>query len=203
MKSDISSKHPLLIGQHESHVIKWMDFLSQKHSEIYLHCVRVAILADKMATQLKLSSSDRRNLVIGCFLHDLGKAFMPRSIIQQKGELSPEQWRVMKLHPLVGVEMVESKSGLDSASIEVIHYHHERWDGTGYPDGLAGDRIPLFARICAILDAFDAMISDRPYKPKLTTGEAMGELLLGSGSQFDPTMVNLFLSLSDTILDYY
>ncbi|MBC8079243.1 MAG: HD domain-containing protein [Gorillibacterium sp.] len=193
---------PLLYDPHESHAIKWVNFLSQKHPEIYYHCVRVAILADKMAILLNLTNNDRRNLVIGCFMHDIGKSFIPKQIIKQKEPLTKGQWNIVKLHTIVGAEMIEPGCGLNPSSIDVIRCHHEHWNGKGYPNNLAGDQIPFFARICSILDSFDAMVSGRPYKPKMTLEEAKAELLLHRGSQFDAKLVNLFVC-SNIVQNYY
>ncbi|MDT2275725.1 HD domain-containing phosphohydrolase [Paenibacillus larvae] len=97
-------------------------------------------------------------------MHDLGKAYIPLHILNQKESLSKQQWEIVKLHTSIGAELLESIPRIDPAVIDVIRYHHERWDGKGYPEGLAGDNIPLFARIFTVVDSFDTMISDRPYR---------------------------------------
>ncbi|MCL6456943.1 MAG: HD domain-containing protein [Gorillibacterium sp.] len=180
-----------------------MDFLAHKHADIYRHSVRVAILADKLAQPIGCNATERSHLVIGCFLHDLGKAFIPSEILHARRKLTEQEWNIIRLHPIVGTEMLDKDPGLDSTILEVIRCHHERYDGTGYPDQLAGENIPLFARMCSVLDAFDSMMSDRPYRGRMTMREAKDELLLLGGTQFDSKIVEVFLGLSDTILDLY
>lgn len=184
-------------------VVRWMDFLAAKHAPVYRHSVRVAILADMLAQLNGLNPRDKSRLVVGCFLHDLGKAVIPEHILTANRSLTEEEWRIIRMHPLLGVELVAEDQGLDPGILEVMRHHHERVDGSGYPDGLAGEEIPLFARICAVLDAFDAMMSERPYRKRMTAQEAKQELITHSGSQFDKSIVEQFLTLSDPLLDLY
>ena len=184
-------------------VVRWMDFLAAKHAQVYRHSVRVAILADKMAQLAGFSGKDKSSLVVGCFLHDLGKAVIPDHILTANRALTEEEWRIIRMHPVLGIELVAEDRGLDQRIREVMRHHHERVDGTGYPDGLIGEEIPLFARICAVLDAFDAMMSERPYRKKMSAQEAKQELQQHSGSQFDRSVVESFLTLSDSLLDLY
>lgn len=181
----------------------WVNMLRQKHAETYQHCIRVAILAEKIAEPLGLSEKDKSKLVRGCFLHDIGKTMIPRDLIMQTQPLSKEQWNIIKLHPLLGAEIMEEQTGFDKEIINIVHYHHERWDGSGYPVGLQGEDIPWFARICSVIDAFDSMLSDRPYGRKLTAAEAKLELLRHSGKQFDTEVVHAFMTLTDQTLNIY
>jgi HD-GYP domain-containing protein (c-di-GMP phosphodiesterase class II) len=121
-------------------------------------------------------------------LHDVGKLAVPDAILQKPGPLDEDEWKVMRKHPDMGAEMVARVPGLEELA-ELVRAHHERWDGSGYPQGLAGERIPLASRVISACDAFEAMLSNRPYRAPLTADEALAELTAGSGSQFDPAVV--------------
>jgi HD-GYP domain-containing protein (c-di-GMP phosphodiesterase class II) len=130
----------------------------------------------------------------GFLLHDIGKLTVPDFILTKTGPLTPDEWEQMRLHPESGRTILEDIPFLGGAR-EIVRAHHERWDGKGYPRGLAGDEIPLGAQIFPVCDAFDAMTSDRPYREALSIEAAFSELQLGSGSQFWPDAVEAFLSL--------
>jgi HD-GYP domain-containing protein (c-di-GMP phosphodiesterase class II) len=134
----------------------------------------------------------------GALLHDVGKIGVPDFILHKPGPLTPEEWDDMKRHPGIGHEMLRDISFLSGAA-EIVHCHHERFDGKGYPRGLMGDEIPLGARIFAIADTFDAMTSDRPYRKALPAEVARWEILRHSGTQFDPQVVQAFLLVFDDI----
>ncbi len=181
----------------------WMKFLAEKHPATYRHSVRVAILAEKLAISLKLNEEEKGKLVIGCFLHDVGKGLLPIELWNQREALSEEQWQTVRLHPTVGADLIQANSALGPEILLMIRHHHERWDGTGYPDGLQGEEIPFFARICAVADAFDSMLTEHPYVKMGSLDEAKRELVRGSGSQFDRRIVQAFLLLSNEMLDIY
>jgi HD-GYP domain-containing protein (c-di-GMP phosphodiesterase class II) len=125
----------------------------------------------------------------------VGKIAIPNSILNKPDRLTPVEWAVVKLHPLKGVELLEPLRFLASG-LSVVRYHHERYDGDGYPEGLRGEDIPLLARIVSCADAFDAMTADRPYrKERLSTQEAILELRKNSSSQFDPYLSKVFISI--------
>ena len=130
----------------------------------------------------------------GFLLHDIGKVSIPESILGKPGPLTEEEWRVVRAHPVVGAQMVEPMRFLGEA-VHIIRCHHERFDGKGYPGGLGGRDIPLAARIFTVVDSFDAMMSDRPYRDALSIDHAMDELLRGKGTQFDPEVVEMFMAL--------
>jgi HD-GYP domain-containing protein (c-di-GMP phosphodiesterase class II) len=125
-------------------------------------------------------------------LHDIGKMRISGSILNKEGTLDDEEFAQIKLHPLIGVEIVRPFPELQGA-ISAIRGHHERWDGTGYPDGKKGEQIPIEARIISICDAFDAMTSDRPYRKAMSYDSAIQELFRCAGTQFDPELIPLFI----------
>ncbi|MGB7804298.1 MAG: HD domain-containing phosphohydrolase [Actinomycetota bacterium] len=138
---------------------------------------------------------ERPEVAYGFFLHDIGKVGIPESVLCKPGPLTDDEWDIMRTHPSIGAQIVEPIRFLEGA-VEIVRTHHERWDGRGYPIGLRGEEIPLAARVFAIADCFDAMTSDRPYRAAMSFGEAFEEIRLGSGTQFDPDIVEVFLDLA-------
>jgi ribonuclease P protein subunit RPR2 len=130
----------------------------------------------------------------GFFLHDIGKVGIPEHILCKQGPLSPAEWEIMKTHPIVGAQIVAPITFLGDA-VDLVRHHHERFDGSGYPDGLRGEAIPLPARIFAVADAFDAMTSDRPYRDAMATERAAAEIERAAGTQFDPEVVREFVEM--------
>lgn len=158
------------------------------------HSVRVAEAATTIGRQLGLTSKQLNNLETAALLHDIGKIDSAyRKILKQEGPLSDEQAKLIKEHPERGVELIESVRQLDPNVLEYIKYHHERYDGGGYPDGLDGDAIPLGARIIMVADAIDAMVTSRAYREALSPEKAREELKDNKGSQFDPRVVDAAL----------
>jgi HD-GYP domain-containing protein (c-di-GMP phosphodiesterase class II) len=127
-------------------------------------------------------------------MHDIGKIGLPPYILTKPGKLTDEEWAAIKLHPGKGHEIVERLNGLQGVAT-IIRHHHEHYNGSGYPDGLAGDDIPLEARIISVADTFDALTSARPYRPAMSVAEAEAELLRVAGSQLDPNCVATFVKL--------
>ena len=128
------------------------------------------------------------------FLHDIGKIYIPRDILNKPTKLTDEEFEIVKQHPIIGEKMLSGIPGLAHV-LPVVRHHHERWDGKGYPDNIGGEEIPYKARIISICDAFDAMVSDRPYREGLSLKEAMREIKAGSASQFDPVITDVFLKM--------
>lgn len=174
----------------------WEPFLLT-HADTYEHCVRLAKTAKQLADFMKMDKQDKDRLVMGCFLHDLGKGAIPAQLLEKKERLTSEEWGLIKLHPIEGMDMARYKH-VDRTVLEIILFHHERWDGTGYPYGLTGTKTPPLARICAILDAFDSMMYDRPFRSRLGLRAALNELRKGSSSQFDRNYVDVFTRWAET-----
>jgi HD-GYP domain-containing protein (c-di-GMP phosphodiesterase class II) len=130
----------------------------------------------------------------GFFLHDIGKVGIPEHILCKTGPLDVAEWDIMRSHPVIGAQIVAPMAFL-TTTVELIRHHHERFDGSGYPDGLRGDDIPLSARIFAVADSFDAMTSDRPYRGSIGIERALAEIRGGSGTQFDPEVVRVFVDM--------
>ena len=159
------------------------------------HAILVAACADRLARRLELSHIERRTVVAGALLHDVGKLLVDERILEKPGPLTPDERREINGHPIKGALIVHSS--VDPEVVDVVRSHHERWDGDGYPRGLVGREIPLAARIVAVADAYLAMLEDRPYRESLTEDEALQELEEGAGSQFDPRCVTAFVKMVD------
>ncbi|NIV14296.1 MAG: HD domain-containing protein [Aliifodinibius sp.] len=156
------------------------------------HSQRVVKLSMLMAEELKLNEEDRYTLQLAAFLHDIGKIGMPDSILKKADSLEDYELRKAKDHPIIGSKIIgEIEELTDVASI--VRHHHERFDGSGYPDGLQGEAIPFFSRILAILDAYEALVSDRIYRKAVDINQALLEIKNNSGKQFDPFLVDVFL----------
>jgi putative nucleotidyltransferase with HDIG domain len=160
------------------------------------HGRRVAHYARRLAERAGLVGRDRERVRVGAFLHDLGKVGVPSELLLREGALAPHERLVLEQHPVIGARLVQPL-GLDRDLTDAILHHHERWDGSGYPDRLAGCGIPYAARVVAIADAFDAMTSDRPYRSALPRHVALEELERNAGIQFDPELTRAFVALED------
>jgi response regulator RpfG family c-di-GMP phosphodiesterase len=158
------------------------------------HSERVCYYSDFISKRLSFTPKDRSELQIASYLHDIGKIGISNRFINKKGPLTPTDWAIIKQHTKKSIELLVPLN-LSPNILSYIQYHHERFDGTGYPDGLARDQIPLGARVITISDSYDSMTSDRPYRKPLSNGEAKNELLKWSGKQFDPNLVSIFLDV--------
>jgi putative nucleotidyltransferase with HDIG domain len=152
------------------------------------HSCRVAVLAEALALSLGCSRERARDIYLAGQLHDIGKVAVPDSILRKRSELTPAEWEIMRRHPAIGANVVSHVGSLARLA-PIIRSHHERYDGGGYPQGLSGAEIPLEARIVAVVDAFDAMISDRPYRLRMSVEGARQRLRECAGTQFDPEVV--------------
>jgi putative nucleotidyltransferase with HDIG domain len=161
------------------------------------HSKRMAYLSEKLATQYGFSIRETRELCWTALLHDIGKIGVEDQVLHKPGPLSPTEWKVMKTHPEIGAQMIRGLSGMDNIA-ELILCHHERMDGSGYPHGYSGEKIPLGARIIAVVDSYSAMTEGRIYRAKKSHDEAITELKRFSGKHYDPEVVRMFIRLFDT-----
>ncbi len=158
-----------------------------------IHCKSVVALAVSVGEALGLAPDRRRNLEFAALLHDVGKITIPKEIINKPGELDADEWLLVKTHPVEGQQLLERIGGFMRDVGLIVRSHHERWDGGGYPDGLAGEAIPLEARIIACCDSWNAMRTDRSYRQALPADQAIAELTANAGEQFDPRIVRALL----------
>jgi putative nucleotidyltransferase with HDIG domain len=163
----------------------------------YDHSRRVATYAQRLARYLGWNRRDARDLALASLVHDLGKTWIGNDILMKSDKLSDEERRQMERHPITGARILIG-CDVHPFFVETVLYHHEAWDGRGYPAGLKGEEIPLSSRILTVSDVFDVLTSQRPYKSALSMDAARERLLLGSGASFDPMIVRAFLSLLDT-----
>lgn len=164
------------------------------------HSFRVALYAVELARILGVSGEMLKSIEWGALLHDVGKMVVPDDILRKGSPLTEEEWLIMKQHPSWGYEMLAEVSFLQPGSLDLIYSHHERWDGNGYPRGLAGEEIPLGARIFAVVDTYDAITSDRPYRRARPHSVAVAELQRVAGEQLDPEVVAAFREIPEVDL---
>ncbi|MGB9920725.1 MAG: HD-GYP domain-containing protein [Moorellales bacterium] len=157
------------------------------------HSLNVARTAAAVAAEMGLSSHDREQIYLAGLLHDIGKIGVSDAILGKPEGLAPEEFERIRQHPVIGAGILQKGGPAFAPLIPAIRHHHERWDGSGYPDGLRGESIPLWARILAVADAFDAMTSDRPYRRARSLGEAVAEIGRCAGTQFCPRTVRAFM----------
>jgi cyclic di-GMP phosphodiesterase len=182
----------LLQHAYRQTVVALADALEMKHPQTGHHAQRVQHYAVAVTEALDPELLEDPSLEYGFLLHDVGKIAIPNQILEKQGPLTDAEWQVVKTHPTVGARILEDVTFMHGRGLDVVRHHHERWDGSGYPDRLEADAIPLGARIFGLVDALDAMTSDRPYRSALTWEQAVEEILDGAGSQFDPRVVKAF-----------
>jgi putative nucleotidyltransferase with HDIG domain len=162
------------------------------------HASQVARLSQLVGAELGLNVEEIETLVLGALLHDLGKIAVSDAVLEKPGPLTEEEWAVIKRHSDVGARMIEPIEIL-SGVVPVVRHHHEYYDGSGYPDGLGGEEIPLAARIVAAVDAYDVMMRGRPYHPQRSTQEeALEELSRNARLQFDPLVVEALIRVRES-----
>jgi HD-GYP domain-containing protein (c-di-GMP phosphodiesterase class II) len=176
--------------------------LREKHFYLFRHSQRTAHYAYLIGQAVGLRSGQLVALQRGGMLHDLGKLFVPQSILEKPAALTPDEWEIIKRHPSEGHNRLLGK--VDPAALEIVRCHHEHYDGSGYPDHIKGDAIPVLARVVAIADAFDVMTSDRmPWRVPVLPMMALDELRLCSGTQFDPILVDMVDGVFPEIMGAY
>ena len=182
----------LLQHAYRQTVTAFTDALEARNEATGQHALRVHRYALELTEAVEPGLLDDASLEYGFLLHDIGKIGIPDAILDKTGPLQDGELRLMRKHPLIGAELLANVPLLDGEGLQVVRSHHERWDGSGYPDGLVEDENPKGARIFAVADALDAMTTDRPYRPRLSWEEAVDEILRESGHQFDPQVVSAF-----------
>ncbi|MCM1989599.1 HD-GYP domain-containing protein [Oceanirhabdus seepicola] len=170
------------------------SIIACKSQEVANHCIRVSILSSEIGKAYKLSERDMQDLFIASSMHDTGKIFIPNEILNKPSKLTKEEYEIIKTHSKNGYETLEKIEQFKDIAKFVL-YHHERYDGKGYPHGVFGKEIPFISRIITIADAFDAMISLRPYKSPMSIDQAIKELKNNRNTQFDGDIVNVFIDL--------
>jgi len=171
------------------------QLLDLKDLNTGVHSTRLAEWALHVAGELGLDENVLSDLEVAALLHDIGKIGIPDAILHKPARLADDEYALMKKHPEYGWAVMRNVPGMERASLMILH-HHESYDGKGYPAGLKGDEIPIGSRIVSVIDAFDAMVSSRPYRAGMPYAEAERRLLAASGTQFDPGVVDRFLPLA-------
>jgi diguanylate cyclase (GGDEF)-like protein/PAS domain S-box-containing protein len=171
-----------------------LNTLEAKSSETKEHAVRMAKLANELGEHINLSNSELNRLNLLATLHDIGKTTISEDILTKPGKLTKEEWEIIQEHTETGYKIASASEEFAVVAEEIL-FHHEKWDGTGYPQGIAGEEIPYLARIIAIIDAYDVMTNDRPYSKAISKKAALSEIRRCSGSQFDPNLTKAFIQL--------
>lgn len=167
-------------------IIQAKDSYTAKHSK------DVQTYAEAFATHLGIRGYEFKNISHGAALHDIGKIGIPDNILNSNKTLTDEQYAKLKEHPEIGCKLLQQMPAFSGPVSKIVKHHHEHWDGTGYPSGLSGDKIPLGSRIVAILDSYDAMTTDRPYRKGMPKEAAIERLQEGAGKQWDPSLIKEF-----------
>jgi putative two-component system response regulator len=166
-----------------------------KDNETGLHVIRMSHFARILGLSAGMTEAEADDLLHAAPMHDVGKIGIPDRILQKPGPLDPDEWKIMQSHAAIGAEIIgQHDSGMLALARNIALSHHEKWDGSGYPNGLAGEQIPLEGRICAVADVFDALTSVRPYKKAWSEEEAIDFLVSQKGKHFDPSLVDLFIT---------
>ena len=184
-----------LMGMEAAHAVvaALANAVEAKDAQTERHCERLAIVAARLATGLGMSTAELDALTYGALLHDVGKIGVPDHVLGKPGPLTETEWELVRRHPEIGERICAPLQSF-SALGPITRLHHERWDGAGYPDRLRGEAIPVGARIVGLVDAFDAMTHDRPYRVARTVEQAVDEIRRGAGQQFDPELARLFIT---------
>lgn len=195
-QANLEKAHNQLLASYDATIEGWSRAMSLRDTETEQHTKRVTELSERLARMAGMSSEALLHVRWGALLHDIGKLGVPDCILRKPGELTAEEWVEMRKHPQYALEMLAPIEYLTPA-LDIPYCHHERWNGSGYPRGLKGEEIPLAARIFAVVDVWDALTSDRPYRAALPEETAMKYIQENSGTHFDPQIVRLFVSLME------
>lgn len=192
--SELQRKHEQLLDAYDRTLQGWARALALKEDETEQHSQRVTDLTVRVARIMGISGQELEHVKRGALLHDIGKIGIPDSILLKPAPLSEQEWEIMKKHTIYAFEMLSPIEYLRPA-IDIPYCHHERWDGSGYPRGLKGEQIPLAARIFAVVDVWDALTSDRPYRKAWPREKAMEHIKQQAGKHFDPKVVKAFFKV--------
>jgi len=190
----LQDAHDHLREAYEKTIEGWVRALDLRDRETEGHTQRVTELTLVVAATLGFSDEELSHIRRGALLHDMGKMAIPDDILQKPGPLNEAEWEKMRRHPIYAYEMLSPIAYLHRA-LEIPYYHHERWDGSGYPHRLQGEKIPLVARLFAIVDVWDALSTDRPYRKKMPRAEVVAYLRENAGKLFDPKLIDVFMSV--------
>lgn len=192
--NDLQRTNTELISAYDATIKGWSHALDMRDHETKDHTQRVTAMTVALANRIGIPASELTHIQRGAILHDIGKMSIPDHILYKPGPLTEEEWQIMQQHPQYAWELLSSIKYLRPAK-DIPYYHHERWNGSGYPLGLTGEEIPLPARLFAIVDVYDALVSDRPYRPAWSKDAALNYLQEHQGILFDPALVAEFVGL--------
>jgi putative nucleotidyltransferase with HDIG domain len=192
--------HRLSGGDPASELAPLLEMLGLKRLETLQHSQRVSGFSRLIGLEMRLKAQDLESLEIGALLHDIGKAGIPHNVLMKPAPLNEKEWRIMKMHPTLGWELLNRVAGAQEEA-DIVYSHHESFDGGGYPRGLRGEEIPIGARIFAIADTLDAIVSNRPYRRGQPLRAAREKISLLGGTQFDPEIVSCFERIADEKLE--
>jgi putative two-component system response regulator len=193
-RNTVTETNLKLLKAYDATIEGWSRAMDLRDKETEGHTKRVTEMTLQLARTMGMNESDLINIRRGAQLHDMGKLGIPDSILLKKGSLTEEEWEIMRCHPQFAHDLLEPIEYLRGA-LEIPYCHHEKWDGTGYPRGLKGEEIPLPARLFSVVDCWDALLSDRPYRPAWKRDQAYHYLKEQAGKAYDPQVVGLFLKL--------
>ncbi|MDO9545871.1 MAG: HD domain-containing phosphohydrolase, partial [Pelolinea sp.] len=191
---DLEKSNLDLANAYKTTLEGWARTLELRDRETEGHSQRVMDLTLRLSRKLGLTEDEITHIQRGAILHDIGKMGVPDNILLKAGPLTDEEWEVMRMHPEFAYDMLYKIPFLQKAA-EIPYCHHEKWDGSGYPRGLRGEEIPIAARIFAIVDVWDALRSDRPYRKAWTDEAAFDEIKRGKGTHFDPVVLQAFIDV--------
>jgi len=193
--------HKKLLNKDSSHSVilnSLIQALQECDSDTEEHVRRTQMMGAELGRRIGLNDTQQSELSLLCLLHDIGKIGVPLEILNKPGKLTSEEWRVLRSHATKGFQIANSSSELRGIADMILH-HHERWDGAGYPDGLSRESIPLLSRVISVVDAYDAMVSNRSYRSAMPKEKALEELRRCAGSQFDPNIVSEFIQMAESL----
>ena len=193
-RANLERAHVELMAAYDATILGWSRAMDLRDRETEGHSQNVAEMTVQLAEAMEISDDELIHLHRGALLHDMGKLGIPDSILHKPGKLTDEEWEVMRQHPRLAYDMLNFIGYLRPA-LDIPYCHHEKWDGSGYPRGLKGEAIPLAARIFAIIDVWDALISDRPYRLAWKDEDALAYIQEHSGKHFEPRIVDLFFKV--------